>query len=418
MNGFQRHPETHAALLGGFPLAEVFQRQSSNGPVYVYDLDGIEATARALLSALGERSIVAFAVKANSAGSILRRLAAVGTGADVVSGAELELARRSGVPPEKIVMSGVAKSDAEIDLALSTGIRALQVESVEELTRIETRARGLGKPARVSARINPSVTIDSHAHIATGHDAAKFGIRREAWGTVLDVSRRSPLLQLVGVSAHVGSMLRSVEPYLVAARAVCEVAQSWMASGVALEFVDFGGGYGIDYGAGDVPPAPAAFAAAARELLGAQGLGGLQLIVEPGRCLVGPYGVLLARVLQSKVTSGERWVMLNAGMNDMIRPALYGAHHRIEPLDRLPGGGMWRVVGPVCESADDFGRHELGPTAPVAVALRDAGAYGFTLASEYNGRPLPAEVFVSRGQIVSHSPSPGAAAWIERRLNA
>lgn len=418
MFGFHRHPETQAALLGGFPLGEVFRHDESGGPIYAYDLDGIEATGRALLAAVGDNAIVAYAVKANSAGSVLRRLAAAGTGADVVSGGELELARRAGMPPHKIVMSGVAKTDAEIDLAIAAGIRALQVESVEELARIEARARAAGQTARVSARINPSVAIDSHAHIATGHDAAKFGIRREAWPDVRAITERSPSLELVGVSVHVGSMLRRVEPYLASASAVCELAQSWIAGGAALEFVDFGGGYGIDYGSGDVPPAPEVFAAAARELLHARGLGGLQLIVEPGRCLVGPYGVLVARVIQTKVTSSDRWVMLNAGMNDMIRPALYGAHHRIEPLDRSPAPGSWRVVGPVCESSDDFGRHELGAQPPSAVAIRDVGAYGFTQASEYNGRALPSEVFISRGRVVSHNPSPGPLDWVERRLRA
>ena len=418
MNGFQRHPETQAAVLGGFPLSEVFRYQESDGPIYAYDLDGIEAAARALIGALGARATVAYAMKANSAGSILRRLASVGTGADVVSGAELMLARRAGIAPRKIVMSGVAKSDREIDLALAEEIRAIQVESVEELSRIEARARAAGKRASVSVRINPNVSIDSHAHIATGHDAAKFGVGRDAWPAVLELAVRSSSLCLVGVSTHVGSMLRRFDPYLASATTVCEVARAWASSGAPLEFVDFGGGYGIDYGKGDVPPPPHEFAARAKELLEAQGLASLELIVEPGRSLVGAFGALVARVIQSKVTHARRWVMINAGMNDMIRPALYGAHHRIEPLERLPGGESWQVVGPVCESSDDFGRHELGAEPPGAVVVRDVGAYGFTLASEYNGRPLPTELFLSAGRVASSSQSPGAEAWIERRLRA
>jgi len=418
VNGFHRHPETQAAVLGGFPLSEVFRYQESGGPIYAYDLDGIEAVARAVIGALGERAFVAYAMKANSAGSILRRLASVGAGADVVSGAELTLARRAGIGPRKIVMSGVAKSDAEIDLALSEDIRAIQVESIEELSRIEARARAAGKRGNVSVRINPNVSIDSHAHIATGHDAAKFGIVRDAWPAVLELAVRSSSLCLVGVSAHVGSMLRNFDAYLASAATVCELARAWASHAAPLEFVDFGGGYGIDYGTGEVPPPPHEFAARAKDLLRAQGLGSLELIVEPGRSLVGPFGALVARVIQSKVTHARRWVMINAGMNDMIRPALYGAQHRIEPLERSPEGQSWQVVGPVCESSDDFGRHDLGAEPPEAVVVRDVGAYGFTLASEYNGRPLPTELFLSAGRVVSSSQSPGAEAWIERRLRA
>ncbi|MEO8185045.1 MAG: diaminopimelate decarboxylase [Deltaproteobacteria bacterium] len=418
MSGLTRHPETRAALLGGFPLSEVFRLQRSHGPVYVYDLDGMERGARDLAEALGPNGLVAYAAKANCAGSILRRLAGVGIGADVVSGAELELARRSGVPTEKIVMSGVAKSDAEIDLALARGIRSLQVESIEELKRIEARARAQAVRARVSLRLNPNVNIDSHAHIATGHDAAKFGVAREAWPVAAALALESDSLAMVGVSVHVGSMLRKIEPYLAAARVVCEVARDWLGLGLPIELVDFGGGFGIDYGSGEVPPAPREFALRSRELQAQAGLSGLQLIVEPGRSLVGAYGALVTSVIQSKVSSTHRWVMIDAGMNDLIRPALYGAHHRIEPLDRTPSGPSWRVVGPVCESSDDFGQHDLGDSPPAAVVIRDVGAYGFTLASEYNGRALPAELFVSAGKLVGTSPSPGTEAWIERRLRA
>jgi diaminopimelate decarboxylase len=405
-------------MLGGFPLSGVFHQERSPGPAYVYDLDGIEAGARQLAAALGPSGLVAYAMKANSAGSILKLLAAAGIGADVVSGAELELASRCGIPASKIVMSGVAKSDAELDLAISRGIRSLQIESVEELRRVEARARAIGVHARVSVRLNPSVAIDSHAHIATGHDGAKYGVARDVWPTLREIARGSDALQLVGISAHVGSMLRQVEPYLASARVVCEVARNWLAAGLPVEFVDFGGGYGIDYGSGELPPPPREFACQARELLASEGLGHLQLVLEPGRSLVAPFGVLVARVIQSKLTSTPCWLMLDAGMNDLIRPALYGARHRIEPVEHAPRGTSWHVVGPVCESSDDFGHHELGPDAPRAVVIRDAGAYGFTLASEYNGRPLPAEFFLSGGRISALSPSPGAAAWIERRLRA
>jgi diaminopimelate decarboxylase len=195
------------------------------------------------------------------------------------------------------------------------------------------------------------------------------------------------------------------------------VARARRGAGRALEFVDFGGGFGIDYG-GKPCQSPAAFVRAALALMEEQGLSDLELVVEPGRALVGPYGVLVSSVLQTKQSDGRRWLMIDAGMNDLIRPALYGARHRIEPLERPPAEPSWRVVGPVCESSDDIGEHPLGQEPPGAVAIRDAGAYGFVMASEYNGRPLPAEVFVSGGAVTKVSASPGRESWVKRRLEA
>jgi diaminopimelate decarboxylase len=315
-------------------------------------------------------------------------------------------------------MSGVAKADWELDMALGHGIHAVQIESIEEVRRVAARARAAGKTARVSFRINPGVEIDSHSHISTGHDEAKFGIPRAdlgaAW-SALD-SEGSALLA-VGVSVHVGSMMSEPAPYLAAARVVGEVASARRAAGKRLEYVDFGGGFGIDYGARPSEP-PAAFVRAALALVDELGLADHELVIEPGRSLVAPYGVLVATVLQSKVSGSRRWVMIDAGMNDLIRPALYAAKHRIESLESPPAAPSWRVVGPVCESSDDFGEHPLGDTPPSVVAIRDAGAYGFTMASEYNGRPLPAEIFVSGGAVTKASPSPGRAAWVKRRLEA
>jgi diaminopimelate decarboxylase len=212
-------------------------------------------------------------------------------------------------------------------------------------------------------------------------------------------------------------MLHEVAPYLKSAQHVCDVARARRASKPGLEYLSFGGGFGIDYGAGQAA-APADFARQAVELLSREGLSELTLVAEPGRSLVGAHGVLLAQVVQSKVSGDNLWLMIDAGMNDLLRPALYGAKHRVEPLEREPSLPEWRVVGPVCESSDDFGAHPLGPTAPEAVVIRDAGAYSFTMASEYNGRALASEVFVRDGQIVSTSPSPGTAAWVKRRLQA
>lgn len=405
-------------MLGGVPLEELVQQAGTGTPAYVYDLDGLRSAAEALEKSFGPAPhLTAYAVKANSAGSVVRAVAAAGAGADVVSGAELELVLGAGIPPSSVVMSGVAKADWEIDLALGRSIFAIQVESVEELDRIAARARALGTPARVALRLNPGVKADTHAHIATGHDAAKFGIHRPDVARAWAVIDREPSLVAVGVSAHVGSMLRDPEPYLAAARVVTEAAKARHEAGHRLEYIDFGGGFGIDYG--DSPSAePSAFVEAALGLLAEHGLSSLKLVIEPGRSLVGPFGVLVATVIQSKRSNERRWVMIDAGMNDLLRPALYAAKHRIEPLERAPGAGEWRVVGPVCESTDDFGAHPLGEEAFEKVVIRDAGAYGFVMASEYNGRPLPAEVFVAGGKVVKTSVAPGRDDWVRRRLDA
>lgn len=419
--GFRRNAQGALTVSGtplGALLGPLFEASRIGTPAYVYDLDGLEAGARALEASFGSAAhVTAYAVKANTAGTILRTFARAGTGADVVSGAELEVALACGIEPRRIVMSGVAKTDAELDLAIAHDILAVQVESLEEIERLAARARAAGRRARLGIRVKPGVMIDSHAHIATGHDDAKFGVAKSELGLAWERIDAHPELEAVGVSSHVGSMLREVDPYVTAARVVCEVVKARLATGHTLEYADFGGGYGIDYSGGSVP-APAVFVRAALELLRAEGLSTLKLVIEPGRSLVAPFGVLVARIVQTKESAERRWVMLDAGMNDLIRPALYGAKHRVELLAAAPSEPEWRVVGPVCESSDDFGAHPLGQAPSGLVVLRDAGAYGFVLASEYNGRPLPAEVFVKDGSVVHVSSSPGRERWIARRLEA
>jgi diaminopimelate decarboxylase len=417
MPGFARDT-AGAALLAERRIAEFLALAGVPTPAYVYDLDAIRATVRELRTALPNPHLIAYAVKANSAASIVRTLASEGAGADVVSGAELELALACGIEPTAIVMSGVAKRDAEIDLAIGSGIRGIQVESVEEIVRVAARARAVGKLAPISVRINPNVRIDAHAHIATGHDAAKFGIPLAdlpaAWQAA-DAAREA--VRVVGVSTHVGSMQTATNAYIASGKIVCDVAKQRLTGGHSLDYIDFGGGFGIEYGVAPVQP-PGDFARAALGLLKECGLSHLSAVVEPGRSLVGSHGVLVASVIQSKIGRERRWIMIDAGMNDLIRPALYAAVHRIEPLLGAPGGQRWRVVGPVCESSDDFGEHALGDEPPAQVVIRDAGAYGFVMASEYNGRSLPSEVFVAAGRVVKVSASPGANAWLQKRLEA
>lgn len=418
MTGFRRDAQD-SAILGSLRLSQVIRDAEVELPAYVYDVDGMTETLRSLKHAFGDAPhLVAYAIKANSAGTVVRALAADGAGVDAVSGAEVQLALACGVPAQKLVMSGVAKTDAELDLAISRGLLAIQAESVEELSRIAARARAVGRRADVSLRLNPGIEIDSHSHIATGHDEAKFGISEgdlSAAYAVIDGSNGD--LAQVGLSTHIGSMMTSTDAYGRSARKLCELTRERRERVSTFKYVDFGGGFGVDYGgAPSVPPSD--FAHTCVRSLRDAGLSDLQIVVEPGRSLVAPFGVVVARLVQTKRSAERRWAMINAGMNDLIRPALYSAKHRIELLEAAPQEPEWRVVGPVCESSDDFGAHPLGPDPEGLVAIRDAGAYGFVMASEYNGRALPSEIFLQGGQIAAVSRSAGAEAWVARRLQA
>ena len=412
--------------LGGVSLAELVGPLGT--PTYVYDVDAMAAGARELVAAFADAPhLVAYAVKANTAGRVIRALAGAGCGADVVSGAELRVALACGVAPDRVVYSGVAKTDDEIDAALSCGSRgigAVQVESLEEIGRLEARARATGRRARVGIRANPSLDLKgvTHANIATGHDEAKFGVPRGDVLRAVALVDASPHLELVGIGAHVGSQFMSDGPYLESARALFEFIRGARASGRArsLAFVDTGGGFGVDYtGERTDVLRPADFVATVRREMRAAGLDDLALYVEPGRSLVAPHGVLVARVIQPKVAAVARWLMIDAGMNDLMRPALYQARHRIVAIDgpaTPPLAVPWRVVGPVCESSDDFGEHLLPLEPPNAVAILDAGAYGFTMASRYNGRQLPLEAFVSGGSVVATTKRDTVDAWVAERV--
>jgi diaminopimelate decarboxylase len=409
--------------LGGVPLSELARDPRVGTPSYVYDLDGMAEEARALRAAFGEREhLVCYAVKANGAGAVVRTLVEAGCGADVVSGAELALALRCGAAPEHVVYSGVAKLDWELDLAIGAGPRgigAIQVESVEEIARVAARARAAGRTAALSIRVNPMLDeVDTHAHVATGHDEAKFGVPLEDVPDALAAIRGAGGVTLVGLACHVGSQLVRTEHYLEGAKRLFSLAREVRAT-MPLRFVDTGGGFGIDYGAG-CEARPADFVRAALRELEAHGLGDLPLHVEPGRALVAAHAVLLASVVQEKRTrhapEARRWLMVDAGMNDLLRPALYQAVHRVVPCEALSATkGPWRVVGPVCESSDDFGTHELPDAPPAHVAFLDAGAYGYSMASQYNGRALPTEVFLRGGKVESVRTRAPWDAWVEER---
>jgi len=408
--------------LAGLDLAALGADPKVGTPAYVYDLGGIEAEAKELaLGYDGAAHLICYAIKANSAGAILRTLKDAGCGADIVSGAELRLALAAGFVADTIVFSGVAKTDDELDAAIGAGaqgILAIQVESLEEISRIAARAKSLGRTARVSLRVNPEVEIESmgtHVHIATGHDEAKFGVPLHQVQDAVQRVLAEPSLRLVGLTSHTGSQFTQTAPYLTAARTLLGIARD-LANKVQWSFLDTGGGFGIDYGEG-CPVRPQDFVRAVRGIATELGLGGVRLLCEPGRSLVGAHGVLLARILQTKITQARRFVMVDAGMNDLMRPALYQARHRIVPCE-YTGGAVepFRVVGPVCESTCDFGPYEL-PSAPSGlVAFLEAGAYGYTMASRYNGRPLPSEVFLRDGAVVKIVSRAPVSAWVEDRL--
>ena len=387
-------------LMDGVPLNAIADALGT--PTWVISAPTLRARYRAMAQALAEAGLHAhihYAVKANDHLAVLRLLGAEGAGADVVSEGELRRARLAGIAPADIVFSGVGKTIAELNLALSEGISQINIESAEELDMLSAIAAASGRTARVALRVNPDVDAGTHAKISTGRARDKFGIAYADAASLYAHAASLPGIQPVGLAVHIGSQILSVAPYRAAYARIAELVVALRAAGLAVECVDCGGGLGIGYA--DEPGGnPAALAGAIRASLKDLDL---RLMVEPGRWLVGPAGVLLASVvLEKKVgtsTAGSRFVVLDAAMNDLIRPAMYDAFHGIVPLsavDALRPASSADVVGPVCESGDTFARSRpLPPLAASArVAILDAGAYGAVMSSTYNARPLAAEVML------------------------
>ncbi len=381
-------------------------------PLYVYSADQIAERLALFEQALAGRDhLICYAVKANSALAILRLLAARGAGFDIVSGGEL--ARVLAAAPEsagRVVFSGVGKTAPEIDMALDAGILQFNVESEAELDLLAARARKLKRKARFALRVNPDVFADTHPYISTGLREHKFGIDIRRAPAIYKRAAGLPWLEAHGVSVHIGSQIRSAEPFAAAVASVARLVRRLARQGIVLRTIDAGGGLGIDYHAG-APTASssavgwhgAAFDAAARvreyaaaledALAGFSG----RLLLEPGRFLVAQAGALVTRVLHVKRNGKKTFVIVDAAMNDLIRPALYQAHHEIVPVRRRAGAMRTvDVVGPVCESGDFFARdRKLPPVEPGdRLALLDAGAYGMAQSSNYNSRPRAAEVLV------------------------
>jgi diaminopimelate decarboxylase len=377
-------------------LAEI--AAAAGTPVYVYDADALRARIARLEAALaGAPHHVCYAVKANDALALLRVAAEAGLGADIVSGGELDKALRAGVPAGRVVFSGVGKQRDEIRAALEADVRSLNVESLGELELVAEEARPLRRPAPVSVRLNPDVEADTHRYVATGSATSKFGLAAREALEALERASAEGTLEPVGISFHVGSQLPNAGAVVAAARRAAELWREAEARGIALRDLDAGGGLPVPYG-GEPEPDVEGYAQALGEIAAELGA---ELVLEPGRWLVAPVGTLVTRVLYVKEAGGRVVAVCDAGMNDLIRPALYGVEHPIEVFD---GDGRERVpvdvVGPVCESGDFFslGRALPFPEPGDLLAIGLVGAYGRVMASTYNARPLCAEVLVEGGR--------------------
>jgi diaminopimelate decarboxylase len=381
--------------VGGLPLEEVVA--DTGTPAYVYDLDAVAAAYRRVAAAfepLGGR--VLYAVKANANLVVLATLARLGAGFDVVSGGELLRVLRAGGEPEATVFASVGKTEEELAFAVANGV-TVHVESADELDALGAVAAGQERPAAFAVRVNPDVEVDTHVNIQTGHDEAKFGVPVAVAHELLARAARGELggLRPVGVHVHVGSQLPDPDGMAAGARVGLEVLEAGRAAGLKLDWLDVGGGLPVDY-AGGSAPGPELFAAALEPVVAGKGA---RLAFEPGRALVARAGALVTRVLYRKHRSAGRMLVVDTGMHHLLRPALYQAAHRVRPLRAAPPAGPTEVVGPICESTDvlaiDADLPDLVPGE--LVAFLDAGAYGMTMASNYNGQPRPAEIVVAGG---------------------
>jgi diaminopimelate decarboxylase len=367
-------------------------------PLYVYSWAKIEEAYRRFDAAFARiPHLVCYAAKANSSLAILRRLAALGAGADVVSGGELRACLESGFPADRIVFSGVGKTDEELRTGIQAGLLAFNAESEREIERISDAARASGLRARVALRVNPDIDAKSHPYISTGLKQNKFGVDIARARAIFEKARELPGIAMTGVQAHIGSQILEIGPLVETAGALSALARELSAAGFLIETVDIGGGIGI--AGGSPSPSPEIYAESVLAAL--DGLPG-RLLIEPGRAIVGPAGALITRVLGVKRERDKTFVIVDAAMNDLLRPALYEARHPIEPVAPARGSRIIAdVVGPVCETADCFAHDAELPEAREGdlFAILDSGAYGFSMSSNYNFRYRPAEVLVEHGAV-------------------
>ena len=382
--------------IDGVPIAAI--AASIGTPCYVYSAAAIRDAYTRLDASLGDYPhAIHYALKANSNLEIVRLLRSLGSSVDANSMGEVDIALRCGFHPSQIMFTGVGKSADELSRAVALGLKAINVESPGELERLDRIASEQHTTARVALRVNPDIDARSHPHISTGLKTNKFGVPIDAAPEIFkDIARRPSLLG-VGVHSHIGSQITELTPLLRAASAAVALATSLRADGLSLQHVDFGGGIGISYdGTTSIDVAEYG-----RKLVEIVRPSGFHALVEPGRVLVGPAGTLVTRIVDVKQFAGARqFVVLDAGMTELMRPALYGAFHRIEPVAPREGRSVVAdIVGPVCESTDTFARDRELPHVEVGdlMMIRDAGAYGAVMASTYLRRPLPPEVLVDNG---------------------
>lgn len=379
----------------GVPVADIARRVGT--PLYIYSAALVRERYRALDAAFGPYPHrVHYALKANSTLGLVRLIRDAGGAVDANSGGEIEVALRAGFRPRDIVFTGVGKTPAEIARAVHLGVAAINAESSGELERIDRTASAEGVRARVALRVNPDVDAASHPHISTGLRGHKFGIPLdEARGVARAFAARAGVA-LIGLHMHIGSQLVTLDPLRRAAAALAALARDLRADGIAVEHLDLGGGLGISYNGSPVPAATEYVTT----LLEAVRSTGAAVLLEPGRWIVGPAGVLVASVVDVKAQGADKhFVVLDAGMSELMRPALYGAYHRIEVLEGRGAPATCDIVGPICETSDVLGVDRLVPLPDVGdlVAVLDAGAYGSAMASNYNRHVLPAEVLVEGG---------------------
>jgi len=398
MNHFDyRNGVLHAEAVDLIALADAV-----GTPFYCYSTATLERHFRVFSEAFaGERAVVCYAMKANSNQSVLRTLAKLGAGADVVSGGELQRALAAGIPPDKILFSGVGKTAAELRAALAADILCINVESEPELELLSRLAVDMGRTARISVRVNPDVDSGSHAKISTGKSENKFGVPLARARAVYARAAGLPGIKAVGVDMHIGSQITDLGKMEVAFRLLADFVQILRADGHVISHIDFGGGLGIPYDMDrEAPPTPAAYAAMVKRVTHNLGC---TLMFEPGRLIVGNAGILVARVIHVKHGDAKNFVIIDAAMNDLIRPTLYEAHHDILPVRQNVAGAptlVADVVGPVCESGDylALGRTLPEPRPGDLLAILTAGAYGAVQAGTYNTRALVPEVLVKGDQ--------------------
>lgn len=395
MTGFFR--QDGELTCDGVPLSKIARAVGT--PAYVYSAALIQESFRRFDVAFATvPHLVCYAAKANSNLTLLASLARLGAGADVVSGGELRACLESGFPADRVVFSGVGKTSAEIRLAVDSGVLAINAESEREIEKIERAGADSGRVARVALRVNPDIDARSHPYISTGRRHNKFGVAIDLAAGIYDRARRFSHVRMTGIQSHIGSQILDPAPLAQAAKDLAGVARELRREGHPIETVDVGGGLGLA-GPGETPLTPEAYAAAVLPHL--EGLE-FKILTEPGRAIAGPAGTLLTEVLYLKESSGKTFVVTDAGMNDLLRPALYGAIHSIEPVPdhRISAERITAdVVGPICESSDFFLRDAPieRPEEGDLLAIRDVGAYGFAMSSNYNFRGRPAEVWVEDG---------------------